>query len=161
MRVFQHHEEHIDDGLILLQANIDDMNPEHCPYVMDKLFELGANDVYWIPIIMKKGRSGLMLNVLVDMERIEQVKELVFKETTTLGLRYAPVTCHRLGRALVNVVTPWGEVPVKIGYYQGKEVQYAPEFSDCRRIAHEHSIPLKHVYDTVRSLYLAQRSVLG
>lgn len=154
--MFDHRKEHTDEGMILLQANLDDMNPELCPHISDKLFRLGANDVYWIPIVMKKGRPGLMLNVLVDRSLLDTVKETVFRETTTLGLRYFPVTCHRLARKVVQVPTPWGQVSVKIGYYQGEEVQFAPEFQDCERIALEHGVPLKQVYDAVRAAYLRQ-----
>jgi hypothetical protein len=85
---------------------------------------------------------------------LEAVKEFVFRETTTLGLRYAPVTCHRLGREIVRVETPWGPVAVKIGRYNGETVQFAPEYRDCERIARQHGIPLKNVYDEVRAAYL-------
>jgi len=152
--MFDHREEHVDENMLLLQANVDDMNPEMCPYVSERLFELGANDVWWIPIIMKKGRPGIMLNVLVDRGKLEAVKETIFRETTTLGLRYAPMTCHRLGRETVQVETPWGQVPVKIGRCKGETVQFAPEYKDCERIAKQYGIPLKNVYDEVRAAYL-------
>ena len=152
--MFDHREEHVDERMMQLQANVDDMNPELCPFLSERLFELGANDVWWVPIIMKKGRPGMMLNVLVDRSRLEAVKEFVFRETTTLGLRYAPVTCHRLGREIVRVETPWGPVAVKIGRYNGETVQFAPEYRDCERIARQHGIPLYNVYDEVRAAYL-------
>jgi uncharacterized protein (DUF111 family) len=150
---FQHREEHVDEGMLLLQANIDDMNPELCSYVGELLFEAGANDVYWIPIIMKKGRPGIMLNVLVDERRLEDMEEVIFRETTTIGVRYLRASCHRLARNFEQVATPWGEINVKIGYHRGQMVQFAPEFKECEQVAKQHGVPLKKVYDEVKRLF--------
>jgi uncharacterized protein (DUF111 family) len=147
---FDHTSEHRDESMLVIQANLDDMNPEHTGFVTDKLLEAGANDVWWIPVIMKKGRPGLMLNILVAEERLEMVEEIVFAETTTLGLRYSHAVCHRLGRAFRQVDTPWGPIAVKAGYHHGKLVQFAPEFRDCERAAKEHGVPLKRVYEAAR-----------
>lgn len=152
--VFDHREEHEDDRMVLIQANLDDMNPELTSYISDRLFEVGANDVYWVPIIMKKGRPGVMLNVLVHDERIDQIENVIFSETTTLGIRYLQATCHRLGRRFVNVDTRWGNVQIKAGYYKGRMIQYAPEFKQCEAIAREHGVPLKRVYDEVKRIFL-------
>lgn len=154
---FDHRSEHVDDNMILIQANLDDMNPEHCPYVTDQLFKHGANDAYWIPIIMKKGRPGLMLNVLVDRDKLSAMEEVIFTETSTLGLRYFQASCHRLGRTWQKVTTSWGEVSVKVGYYQGKPVQYAPEHEDCAEIARSNGVPLKMVYEEVRLRFEQER----
>ncbi|TDF98617.1 nickel insertion protein [Paenibacillus piri] len=151
---FEHREEHIDEGMLLLQANIDDMNPELCSYVGECLFEAGANDVYWIPIIMKKGRPGVMLNVLVDESRLERMEEVIFRETTTIGLRYLRASCHRLAREFKQVATPWGAIHVKVGYHRGRMVQFAPEFKECEQAAKQYGVPLKQVYDEVRRLFL-------
>lgn len=153
---FDHANEHIDESMVLIQANLDDMNPEFSSRVSDRLFENGAHDVYYIPIIMKKGRPGTMLNVLTSRERLEQIKTVIFQETTTLGLRYWNAACHRLGRRMVKVNTAWGEVNVKVGIHQGEEVQYAPEFRECEAIAKEHRVPIKQVYDAVRLAYTEQ-----
>jgi uncharacterized protein (DUF111 family) len=147
---FEHVDEHLDEQMIMIQANIDDMNPEHSTYVMDLLFEHGANDVIWIPIIMKKGRPGLQLQVLADQAVLAELETIIFRETTTLGLRYFPATVHRLARAFVKVQTQWGEMTVKTGYHAGTLVQYAPEFKECEQLAKQHQIPLKQVYDEVR-----------
>lgn len=153
---FNHTEEHRDDNMLLIQANIDDMNPEHCTYVADLLFAQGANDVYWIPIIMKKGRPGLMLNVLVSHNLLSEMENIIFRETTTIGMRYMQATCHRLGRKWVSVTTQWGEISIKLGFYDGKLVQYAPEYDQCEAIAKRHQVPLKIVYDQARVAYLEQ-----
>jgi len=151
---FDHREEHHDDQMLLIQVNLDDMNPELTSYVSDRLFEVGANDVYWIPIIMKKGRPGLMLNVLVHEDRQDLIENVIFSETSTLGIRYIRASCHRLGRAFIDIETRWGTVQIKAGYYQGRMIQYAPEFKQCEAIARAHDVPLKEVYDEVKRLFL-------
>ncbi|WP_325176760.1 nickel pincer cofactor biosynthesis protein LarC2 [Paenibacillus alkalitolerans] len=152
-----HADEHIDDGMVLLQANLDDMNPEWTSYVSDLLFAEGANDVYWVPIIMKRGRPGVMLNVLTDERAVERLEEIVFRETTTLGVRRLRASVHRLGRRIVHTETQWGTIPVKVGLFQGKEVQYAPEYRECAAAAERYGVPLKQVYDEVRRLYLESK----
>jgi uncharacterized protein (DUF111 family) len=147
---FDHRDEHVDEEMLLVQANLDDMNPEWTSYIADKLFAEGANDVYWIPIIMKKGRPGIMLNVLVEEARIGSIENVIFSETTTLGVRYMRASCHRLARQFQTVETRWGPLSVKIGLHQGKMVQYAPEFKECEEMAKLQQIPLKAVYDEVR-----------
>jgi uncharacterized protein (DUF111 family) len=155
---FDHEHEHLDEQMIIIQANIDDMNPEHCSYVMDLLFEHGANDVCWIPIIMKKGRPGLQLQVLTDQSMLAALEMIIFRETTTLGRRYIPATVHRLARAFVTMQTVWGEMTVKVGYHAGKLVQYAPEFKECEQAAKLHNVPLKQVYDEVRRHFLEEHA---
>ena len=154
---FDHRAEHVDDDMLLLQANIDDMNPEFCSYIGDLLFAEGANDVYWIPIIMKKGRPGVMLNVLVHESAVQRMEDVIFRETTTLGLRYLHASVHRLGREFHAVDTPWGTIQVKAGFHQGKLVQFAPEFKECEAAAKMHGIALKQVYDEVRRAFLDSR----
>ncbi|SCW66562.1 hypothetical protein SAMN04487970_102629 [Paenibacillus tianmuensis] len=151
---FDHREEHVDDRMLILQANLDDMNPEYCSYVTDLLLEQGANDVYWIPLIMKKGRPGVMLNVLTDDEGAKRMEDVIFRETTTLGLRYLRASCHRLGREFHRVDTPWGPIQVKAGFHQGELVQFAPEFKECEQAAKAHGVPLKQVYDEVRRRFM-------
>jgi uncharacterized protein (DUF111 family) len=151
---FSHADEHLDDNMLLVQANIDDMNPEWCSYTADRLFAAGANDVYWIPILMKKGRPGLMLNVLIDKGGLAAVEDVIFRETTTLGIRYMKAVCHRLGRQSTKVSTPWGDISVKAGYRDGEMVQYSPEFSECEEAARRHGVPLKKVYDEVRRAFM-------
>ncbi|MFB0841669.1 nickel insertion protein [Paenibacillus oleatilyticus] len=156
---FDHREEHVDDRMLILQANIDDMNPEYCSYVTDLLLEQGANDVYWIPIIMKKGRPGVMLNVLTDDAGAKRMEDVIFRETTTLGLRYLRASCHRLGREFHRVDTPWGSIQVKAGFHQGELVQFAPEFKECEQAAKTHGVPLKQVYDEVRRRFMERGRV--
>jgi uncharacterized protein (DUF111 family) len=151
---FVHAEEHRDEHMMIIQANIDDMNPELCSYVMDQLFEHGANDVCWVPIIMKKGRPGLQLQVIADQSLLTMLETIIFRETTTLGLRYFPATVHRLARTFEKVATAWGEMTIKVGYLGEQIVQYAPEFTECEQTAKHQGVPLKEVYDEVRSQFL-------
>jgi uncharacterized protein (DUF111 family) len=151
--LFDHRNEHVDGQMVLLQANLDDMNPEFSSYVMDRLFEAGANDVYWIPIIMKRGRPGMMLNVLAAADKLERMEAIVFAETTTLGLRYLKADVHRLGRQFAKVETEWGPITVKLGFHKGELVQMAPEFKECEAAAKRHGVPLKRVYEQVRRNY--------
>lgn len=148
--MFSHSQEHVDPDMIRIEANIDDMNPEWIPYVMDKLFEKGANDAVCIPVIMKKGRPGFMFQILASKERLNEMEDVLFAETTTLGLRYSPVICHRLSRKQTEVETRWGTIRVKTGSYRNRLVQVAPEYEDCARIARNQGVPLKDVYHEAR-----------
>jgi len=150
---FAHQEEHVDENMLKIEVNIDDMNPEHCSYVTELLFEQGANDVIWVPVIMKKGRPGLQLQVLANSELLPQLEEIIFRETTTLGLRYHAVTVHRLARSFEKVTTLWGEMTVKTGYQAGRLVQFAPEFKECEQVAKQYGVALQEVYDVVRKQF--------
>ena len=140
----------IDENVWTIQVNLDDLNPEQYPYIMDRLFEAGALDVFMIPIIMKKGRPGIMLHILTAKERISVMESIVFRETSTLGLRYWQTTCHRLHREIKFFQTPWGVIRVKLGYYQGECIQFAPEYEDCAKTALKNKIALQEVYDFIR-----------
>ncbi|WP_019121422.1 nickel insertion protein [Brevibacillus massiliensis] len=142
----EHTEEHIDEGMYLLQANLDDVSPEWVAYAMERLFDAGANDVTVLPMTMKKSRPGMLLQVLAYESQLDAMKAIMFRETSTFGLRYFPVAVHRLARRLITVETNWGKVVAKIGYHRGERVQVAPEYEECARLAREWRIPLKQVY---------------
>lgn len=142
--------EHDDSKMIMVEASIDDMNPEFYGFVIDKLFSLGVNDVYINQVLMKKNRPGQIIHVLCQEEIKEDVISLLFHETTTLGLRFTPYTVHRLERSFISVITEWGEVDVKVGKHKGEIVQFAPEFEQCARIADKYHVPIKIVYDTIK-----------
>ncbi|WP_347551304.1 nickel insertion protein [Pseudalkalibacillus hwajinpoensis] len=146
---FSHGEEHIDGEMIKVEVNLDDMPGEWLGYVMEKLFASGANDVFYTPIYMKKNRPGVMLQLLCDHTKLDEIKAILFTETTTLGIRYYPISVHRLARKFYQVNTEWGEVTIKQGLHEGQVVENAPEYEDCRRIAEQHQIPIKEVYRVV------------
>jgi hypothetical protein len=150
----QHEEEHIDEGMYLLQANLDDSSPEWLAHVLDRLLAAGANDVHFLPATMKKSRPGVLLQALCYGSRLDELKSILFRETTTFGVRYFPVSCHRLARRVVTVTTEWGDVPVKLGYHRGERVQAAPEYDVCARLAKQAGVPLKQVYQ--QALLLAE-----
>ncbi|WP_078412556.1 nickel pincer cofactor biosynthesis protein LarC2 [Priestia abyssalis] len=146
---FPPNHEHMDDQMVKMEVNLDDVSGEWLGYVMDLLFESGANDVFYTPIYMKKNRPGILLQLLCPRKDLDKMKEILFKETTTLGVRYYPLTVHRLERRFRKVSTEWGTVTVKEGIYHGQVVQRAPEFEDCKNIARCHEVPLKKVYEQV------------
>lgn len=142
-------EEHIDRNMIKVEVNLDDISGEVLGYVMDLLFDAGANDVFYTPIYMKKNRPGILLQLLCSQEKLAEIEKVLFIETTTLGVRYYPVTVHRLERRFRFVETEWGTVKVKEGILQGQIVQRAPEYEECKKIAVHHQVPLKRVYEQV------------
>ncbi|MBP3040501.1 DUF111 family protein [Bacillaceae bacterium Marseille-Q3522] len=146
---FSHFNEHIDNDMVKLEVNLDDMPGEWLGFVLDKLFEAGVNDAFYTPIYMKKNRPGVMLQILCNQKKINELKKIIFKETTTLGIRNYPVSVHRLSRKFDKVKTEWGEVTIKKGMYGGKIVQCAPEYEDCRKIAKENNISIKEVYQKI------------
>jgi uncharacterized protein (TIGR00299 family) protein len=133
------------DEIVSIETNIDDMNPEIYPYVIEKLLAAGAHDAYLIPLVMKKGRPGILLSVLVERSKIEQILEIVFRETTSIGVRIQPVERKKLPRAHKQMNTSFGIVSVKVIGVEGKE-QMRAEFEECKRIASEKNIPLAEVY---------------
>lgn len=141
-----HTEEHIDEGMLLMQVNLDDSSPEWLAYVMEQCLRAGANDVHFLPVTMKKGRPGTLLQVMCYQSAAEALKTILFTETTTFGIRSFPVACHRLARRFVTVETQWGDVVVKLGYHRGQRVQVAPEYAVCAQLAAQAQIPLKLVY---------------
>jgi hypothetical protein len=138
-----------EDQIEIVETNIDDMNPELFGHLMDRLFEDGALDVYWIPIYMKKNRPGTMLQVLCRNERRDILIHRILSETTTLGVRYYPIRRRLLERESVEVKTSYGVIAVKrIKDPQGN-IRIIPEYEVCRKIALEQNVPLRIVYEKV------------
>lgn len=131
--------------LMLLETNIDDSTGEVLGYVHELLMDLGVLDAWFMPIQMKKNRPGVMLSVLVGRELVDEAAELIFKETSTLGIRRQPVRRYEAEREVVEVDTEFGKVPVKLKRMGGKVVQVAPEYEACRKIARETGVPLAEV----------------
>ena len=143
----------------IIETTIDDATPELVAYVAERLLAAGASDVLRTPVQMKKGRSGIQLTVLCAPAQADALQRLVFRETTTLGLRYREETKRRLERCFVPVKTPWGAIQVKVGMLEGGEVvNYAPEYEECRQLAEQHGVPLKRVMQAANAAYLEQDS---
>jgi uncharacterized protein (TIGR00299 family) protein len=142
------------ETITVLEANLDDLNPQVFGYVMDRLFEEGALDAFGMPVQMKKSRPGTLLTVLCKPEHAGKLTQLVFAETTTLGVRRRDEVRRTLARRWESVGTPWGEVRIKIASMNGTVTNYAPEYEDCRRIAAENHVPLKTVMQEAARAYL-------
>jgi uncharacterized protein (TIGR00299 family) protein len=138
------------EEVVLLETTIDDMNPQFYGYVMDKLFEKGALDVYLTPVYMKKNRPGIVISVLVHENKEKSIIEVLFKETTTIGIRKFKIKRYELQREIKRVETEFGKVDFKISKYEGEIVNISPEFEDLKRISMERALPLKDVYNFVR-----------
>ncbi len=143
------------ETISVLDANIDDLNPQVFGYVMDRLLEEGALDVFGVPVQMKKNRPGTLLTVLCKPEQAEKLMHLLFAETSTLGIRRREESRQALARRWESVRTEWGEVRIKIASMNGNVTNYAPEYEDCRRIAAEHHVPLKAVMQEASRAYMA------
>ena len=136
--------------LTLVETNIDDMSPELLGFVQERLFELGARDVWFTPIQMKKNRPASMLSAIVSSDLESRAVALIMTETTTLGLRVRPVERYEADREVVEVETSLGPVEVKLKSLDGRAVAVSPEYEACRRIALKRGLPLQEVYRTVQ-----------
>jgi uncharacterized protein (TIGR00299 family) protein len=134
---------------VMLECNIDDMNPEWFTHVQSLLFDAGAADVFMTPIVMKKSRPAHMLSVLCDPDASSRLKEIILTETSTIGLREYAVSKNILRREIRVLNTRFGDVNVKCSYYKGVVVNEKPEFEQCRQLAVEHGVTLEEVQKEV------------
>jgi pyridinium-3,5-bisthiocarboxylic acid mononucleotide nickel chelatase len=138
-----------EDKQYIIECNIDDMNSEHHDYVMKRLFTEGALDVYFTPIIMKKGRPAIKVSVLCKNNQMEKINEILFLETTTFGTRSYEVHKNMLKRTFEKVQTEFGNITVKKGFYKGKFIKAKPEYDECKSAAEKYSVPIRSVYNEV------------
>ncbi len=138
-----------EDRILMVETCIDDMNPEVFGFLMDRLFEIGALDVYWIPIFMKKNRPATMVNVLCPEELCERVMNCILSETTSTGVRYYPAKRRMLLREPIVVKTSFGEIAAKRLIELDGSARIVPEYEICKKIAIEKKLPLRVVYDTI------------
>lgn len=139
-----------------LECNIDDMNPQLYQYIIERLLEGGALDAYVVPVVMKKGRSGVLLMVISTLERLEWVKECIYSETTTLGIRYMPVVREKLDRTSETITLFNQKIRVKVGYHQNRVINVHPEFEDCKKAAQRSGHPLEEIMRLAREAYLSE-----
>ena len=137
------------DDVLVVETNIDDMNPELYPFVIERLLEAGALDAFLTPVVMKKGRPGVVISAITEATSLQAVTATLFRETSTIGIRMLPATRQKLERRSKMAVTSLGEVRVKIIVREGKETA-TPEFEECKRIALAKKMPLHEVYETIR-----------
>lgn len=137
-----------EDSLVV-ETNLDDMPPEFFGYLMEKLFEKGAYDVFYSPIQMKKNRPGTMVRIICDESLKDDIISILFRETTTLGVRCYNVKRYKLQRAQKTIETSFGKMKVKVVHDLEGDQRIIPEFEECARIAREKGLPLRSVYEAV------------
>lgn len=142
----------------ILEANIDDMNPLNYEYLFDRLFSLGALDVFLTPIQMKKSRPGMLLSILTESSKLNKIVPCIFDETTTFGVRHYSANRFILDRKIRNINTKFGRVRVKIGFLNNRIQSISPEYEDCKAIAKRYNVPFQTVYDEVRQRCLRLRA---
>ena len=147
------------DSLVMIETNIDDMNPEIFDAVMDSLFKAGALDVYFSSIIMKKSRPATKISVLAEKQEREILSKILLRETTSFGVRFYDVGRLTLEREMQKLKTVYGIIKIKTGSLDGEIVQATPEFEDCRNAARKKKVSVKKVYDDV--LAMAQKKWLA
>jgi pyridinium-3,5-bisthiocarboxylic acid mononucleotide nickel chelatase len=139
-------------GELILETNIDDLNPELYSYVLERLFDAGAQDAWLTPIAMKKGRPAVTISVLCSPQRQDAIRQVLFRETGTLGVRSSSVDKQALEREWLTVETAHGGVRVKLGRLEGRTITVAPEFEDCVRVAREAGVPAREIYEEATRL---------
>jgi pyridinium-3,5-bisthiocarboxylic acid mononucleotide nickel chelatase len=137
------------EDAILLESNIDDMNPEHFDFVLEQLFNAGASDAWLVPIIMKKSRPGTTLSILCKENLVVKMKEIVFTHSTSIGIRAHTVKKNMLRREEFTVETIYGGIRIKQSFYNGKLVRSKPEFEDCKNLAEKHQISISEIEKAV------------
>lgn len=141
--------------IVVLETNLDNMNPEFFDHVMERLFEAGALDVFYTPIVMKKSRPATLVSVLAEPASADALTDILFRETTTLGVRRRETLRRCLDREWREVETEYGCVRVKVGRAGSEVISAAPEYEDCRRLAVARGVPVKVVHDAARAAFSA------
>lgn len=139
-------QEQVDSPFAVLEANIDDMSPEIAAYAIECVLNTGALDAWTTPILMKKGRQAIMLSALVKTADTTALSTVIFRETTSLGVRIRPSHRTERARRMISVATQFGPIAVKVAEGDGLPQNVAPEFDDCRRAAEQHNVPIKAVF---------------
>ena len=142
------------ERVVVIECEIDDMNPQIFGVLMTRLYEAGALEVFYVPIHMKKDRPGTLVTVVASPEQRDALSEILFRESTTIGVRYHEMSRERLARDWVTVETSAGDVRIKIARRGGCVMNAAPEFDDCVRLATEHGLSVKHVQALAYKAYL-------
>ena len=143
---------YVHDEALLIETNIDDMNPEFYDYIMDKLFSQGALDVFLTPIQMKKNRPAQMFSIIVYEQNLKEILKVLFSESTTLGVRIKEVKRLKLTQQNFIAETKYGKIKVKVGIFKEDIKTIAPEYQDCQKIAQQYQVPLKEIYEEVKKV---------
>ncbi len=146
--------DYLTETVAVLETNIDDMNPQIYEHLIQRLLELGAVEVFLTPIQMKKNRPGVLLTVICLPELVESCAAFLWRETTTIGLRWRLEHRHKLARESRLAATRFGPLRFKFSYLEGRPVQVTPEYEDCKRLALEQGVPLLQVMEEARAVAL-------
>jgi hypothetical protein len=138
------------ERVMVVETNIDDMNPQFYDYLIERLLAMGVMEVFLTPIMMKKNRPGTLLKVICRSERLASVTDFLFKETTTLGVRWHDEERNRTDREIVTLGTRYGKIRFKLARWEGKVVNLSPEYEDCKRLAVKKKRTLKEVFEEAR-----------
>jgi uncharacterized protein (TIGR00299 family) protein len=150
------------EPIAVIETVIDDCNPQLLAYVSELLLKAGAWDVYRVTVQMKKGRTGVQMTVLCRPDLVREMENLLFRETTTIGLRWRLENKQSLAREFAAVGTAWGEVRIKIARWpSGKIANASPEYEDCRLLATAHAVPLKEVMREAMQAYAKTAGPIG
>ncbi len=141
------------ENLIILETNIDDMNPEYYSYIIDKLISEGAEEAFISPVIMKKNRIGTLFTIICKNTIKNKIIEIIFNETTTFGIRLNKLTRIKLEREIRKVKTKYGVITLKIGRYKGITRTISPEFENCKAISKKTGVPIKIIYEEAKLKY--------
>lgn len=144
------------EEVVVAECNIDDSTPETLAYVMERLLQQGAQDVYFTPITMKKSRPATMLSFLCLHEKLDELQQFVFSETSTLGIRWYTANKSVLHRKFETIETPWQPVRIKWAMLNGVDIKFKPEYDDCVAIALKYNIPLQEVIETIHNIISAR-----
>jgi uncharacterized protein (DUF111 family) len=146
------------DSVMVVETNIDDMNPQGYGFVMQRAFDVGALDVFMTPAQMKKDRPGVLLTVLCKREHLDSITEMLLAETTTLGVRYYEANRRVAERRIETVETEYGEIRIKVARSGSHTLHFQPEYEDCAEAASRAKVSLIEVQRAAESAYRAQSS---
>jgi uncharacterized protein (TIGR00299 family) protein len=144
------------DASTVIETTIDDMNPELYGYIMDKLFQAGAMEVFLTPVYMKKNRPGTLLTVISTLPDQQPLLDIIINESSTLGVRMHQEKRYKLKRESHTLLTPYGSVRIKLGSHGNQIKNIAPEYEDCRQLAEKSGLPIKQVYQEALSLAMQE-----
>jgi uncharacterized protein (DUF111 family) len=148
------------ERVMVIETNIDDMNPQFYDYIMERLLAMGALEVFMTPIIMKKNRLATLLTVISPAEKLQSVTTFLLRETTTIGLRWREEERNKTDREILPLQTRYGKIRFKLARWEGRMVNLSPEYDDCKRLSLKKRIPLKEIFEESRreAMALLKRS---
>jgi uncharacterized protein (TIGR00299 family) protein len=149
------------EKVVVIETNIDDMNPQFYDYLIEKLLAMGVLEVFIAPILMKKNRPGHLFTVISSSEKLPSVTEFLLRETTTLGLRWHEEERAKTDREILIKETKYGKIRFKLARWEGRAVNLSPEYDDCKRLALKNGIPLKEVFEEAKRVGIDSYRVEG